>query len=358
MSIARRAARLKRLLPVLLADAAKPYIGGQAVIEGVMMRSPSSFVIAVRSKDDAIAVRAQPWDNLFTRFRLFRLPLLRGGVVLLESLWNGYVALEFAAQHAKLPEDATAEDAAAQAESKDEQPSKLQIGATLATSLLLGLVLFMGVPHLATWGLGKAFGSDLDTTSFAFHAIDGVIRLLVFLAYILLISRMKEIQRVFQYHGAEHQAIWAYEKGTSLSVDDAHAQSTLHPRCGTSFLLLVVGVSIVLFAAVLPLVPRVAESDLLNTLAMLGIKLPLAFPIAGLSYELQRLSARYPKNLVLRVLTAPGLWMQRITTQPPSRDQAEIAVVAMRRCIAYEEGRGGTNGVQLCKNFDEAIAGV
>lgn len=343
----RKNGRFRRLLPLLLADAAKPYIGGQAVLEGVMMRSPGSFVVAVRRPDGEIAVRAEPWENIFTRYKLFRLPLLRGAVVLIESLWNGFAALNFSAEHAA-PEEEKGKPA--------EKPSQLAIGATLAMSLAFGLALFVGLPHLLTWGLGQLAGHPLDTTSFAFHAIDGALRLAVFILYLALISRMPDIQRVFQYHGAEHKTIWAYETLSSFAVDDAEKQTTLHPRCGTSFLLIVVGVSIVLFATVFPMLPRFAEGDLANTLLLLLVKLPLMIPVAGLSFELQRLSARYPRNLLLRMMTAPGLWMQRITTKEPSRDQLEIAVLAMKRCIAYEEGRLTERGVSLHRDFEGAIA--
>ncbi len=340
--------RLKRLLPLLLADVAKPYIGGQAVIEGVMMRSPSSFVVAVRKPDGGVAVRAQPWDNLFTRFALFRLPLLRGAVVLLESLWNGYVALGFSAEHGVPEEEKDGK--------KVEAPSKVELTFTLLLSLAFAFLLFKGVPHLVTFGIGKLADVQLDTTMFAFHAIDGVIKAAIFVAYLGLMARSKLTKRLFQYHGAEHKTIWAYEKGTALSVDDAAAQTTLHPRCGTSFLIIVLGISVFVFAAVLPFVPRLHPNELVNTLLVMLVKLPLMFPVAGLSFEFQRLSARFPKNPLLRFLTAPGLWMQRITTQEPSREQLEIAVIAMRRCIAYEEGRTADKGVLLFRDFDGAIA--
>ncbi|WP_373045640.1 DUF1385 domain-containing protein [Vulgatibacter sp.] len=340
--------RIRRLMPLFLAEAARPYIGGQAVLEGVMMRSPGSFVVAVRRPDGEIAVRAEPWDNVFTRYRLFRLPLLRGAVVLIESLWNGFAALNFSAEHAA-PEEEKGKPV--------EKPSQLAMAGTLALSLVLGLALFTGLPHFLTWGLGQLAGHPIDTTSYAFHVIDGMFQLVIFVGYLALISRMPDIRRVFQYHGAEHKTIWAYEtQPAAFDVEDAARQTTLHPRCGTSFLLLVVGVSIAIYSAIFPLVPRAIENDFLNNLAMLGVKLPLMFPIAGASFELQRLSARYPKNLLLRALTAPGLWMQRITTKEPSRDQLEIAVLAMKRCIAYEEGRLNERGVTLYRDYDGAIA--
>lgn len=356
----------KRLLPILLADAAKPYIGGQAVLEGVMMRSPKSFVVAVRRPDGSIAVREQPWSNFFTKHGIFRLPLLRGAVVLIESLWNGYVALDFSAQHAAGPEEAKTEGAAADEAGgdgrKDAQAageggaSGWAIGLTLVFSLLFGLGLFVGLPHLLTWGIGQLMGRPLDTTHLAFHVIDGAFRLVIFLLYIWAISKLPEIRRVFQYHGAEHKTIWAYEKGAAVEVSSAAAQSTLHPRCGTSFLLLVVGVSIVLFASIFPMVPRLAEGELANTLLLLLVKLPMMFPVAGISYEIQRLAARRPNQRILQALIAPGMWMQRITTQEPSDDQLEISVLAMRRCIAHEEGAGGESRAMIFPTLEEALS--
>lgn len=336
--------RLRQILPLLLTGAARPYIGGQAVIEGVMMRSPRSFVVAVRRPDGGVAVRSEPWDNVFTRHRIFRLPLLRGAVVLIESLWNGMAALNFSAEQAT-PEDVP-----------DEKPSQLAMAATLVVSLLLGLLLFSGVPHFLAWGLGQLAGHPIDTTNYVFHLLDGFFQLVIFVAYLGLISRLPDIRRVFQYHGAEHKTIWAYETLGSFDVDDAARQTTLHPRCGTSFLLLVVAVSIAMYSAAFPQLPRVIENDFLNNLAMLGIKIPMMFPIAGLSFELQRLAARHPGNWILRALIAPGLWLQRITTKEPSRDQLEIAVCAMKRCIAWEEGRIDEKGVRLYRDYDGAIA--
>lgn len=337
--------KLLRLLPLALADGAKPYIGGQAVLEGVMMRSPKSFVVAVRRPDGSIAVREEPWNNFFTRHAIFRLPLLRGAIVLIESLWNGYAALDFSAQHAAPEEEGQG------------PASKFAIGLTLVLSLAFGLGLFVGVPHLLTWGLGQLAGHPLDTTQFAFHAIDGALRLAIFILYIGLIARLPDIRRVFEYHGAEHKTIWAYEKDEGVEVEAAARQTTLHPRCGTSFLLLVVGISILLFSVVFPMVPRLAEGELANTLLQMAVKIPLTFPIAGISYELQRLAARHPENVLLRAITAPGLWMQRITTREPSTDQLEIAVLAMRRCIAYEEGKRKESRVAIYPALSDALVG-
>ncbi|MBI5545067.1 MAG: DUF1385 domain-containing protein [Deltaproteobacteria bacterium] len=350
--------KLKRASALWLLQA-RPYIGGQAVLEGVMMRSPKSFVVAVRRPDGQIVVREQAWETLLGQIKPLRWPFLRGVIVLVESLWNGMSALNFSAEQA-MPEEE--KDPKAKGESPAVGPrqatgkEKAALGATLVLSLVLGLALFVGAPHLLTWLLGVALKVPLDTNSFAFHAIDGVIKAAIFIAYLWGISRLPDIRRVFEYHGAEHKAIWAYESEQPLTPESAAKFTTLHPRCGTSFLLLVLAMSILMFALVFPFVPKVSETAILNHLAMIGIKVPLMFPLAGLSYELQRLSARKNAPQVLRWLVAPGLWLQRITTREPSKEQLEIAVLALSRALAREEGKTAEDGVKLFRDFDGAVA--
>ncbi len=343
----------RNLLRHLLSQA-RPHVGGQAVIEGVMMRSPKSFVVAVRRPDKQIVVREQAWETLLGGVKPLRWPLLRGGIVLIESLWNGLSALNFSAEQS-MPEEeggSAPVDAPRQATAKE----RAALAMTLVVSLVLGLGLFVGAPHLLTWLFGKGIGVPLDTDGFAFHVVDGVIKALIFVAYLALISRMPDIRRVFEYHGAEHKAIWTFEKGEGLTPQNAARHTTLHPRCGTSFILIVLLVSIVLFAAVFPFIPKVSEAALLNQLAMIGIKLPLMFPVAGIAYELQRWSARERCPRVIKWLVAPGLLLQRITTREPSEDQLEIAVLSLQRALAIEAGRAGQEGVVLYRDFDAAVA--
>jgi len=336
---------------------ARPYIGGQAVLEGVMMRSPKSFVVAVRRPDGQIVVREQAWETLLGSIKPLRWPLLRGAIVLIESLWNGISALNFSAEQA-MPEEAgkSAEEHAADAPRQATGKEKAALGATLVFSLALGLALFVAAPHALTWLIGVVAGVPLDTSTFAFHAIDGAIKAVIFLSYLVAISRFPDIRRVFEYHGAEHKAIWAYESEEALTPDNAARHTTLHPRCGTSFLLLVLVLSILMFALVFPFIPKLSDKAFLNQLAMIAIKLPLMFPLAGISYEVQRLSARKGTPRVLRWLVAPGLWLQRITTKEPSRDQLEIAVLALCRALAREKGAAASDGVKLFRDFDGAIA--
>jgi len=292
-----------------------------------MIRSPRSFVVAVRRPDGKIALREQAWKNFWPSLKFFRWPFFRGIMVLLESLHNGYVALEFSAQQAEPPKEGA-------------EPSQPGGGASMALSMVLAtflaLGLFVALPHLLTWGLGAWTNTALDTDGFAFHLIDGVLRLLVFLGYLLLLSKSKDVQNLFAYHGAEHKAIWAHESKKELTVENARPFSTLHPRCGTSFLFVVVGVAVLVHVVFLPWVPRLHEHNFLNQLLLILVKLPMVFPIAGLAYELQRLTAKDNCPRALRWLALPGMWLQRLTTRPPTDAQLEIALLAMRRALKRE----------------------
>src|SRR5258706_3743187 len=191
---------------------ARPYIGGQAVIEGVMMRSPKSFVVAVRRPDGTIAVREQPWDTLLGSLKFLRWPFLRGAIVLLESLHNGYSALNFSAEHGVPPEEGTAKDA------PPPKSGGSSFVLTLATVFAVGL--FIAVPHLLTWGVGRLIGPSMDTSGPWFHLVDGIIRIGVLVGYMTALSKTKDAQRLFQYHGAEHKAIWTYESNQPLTVEN------------------------------------------------------------------------------------------------------------------------------------------
>ena len=341
-----------RLAQLLLLQA-RPYIGGQAVLEGVMMRSPKSFVVAVRRPDRQIIIREQAWETLLGSVKPLRWPFLRGAVVLIESLWNGMSALNFSAEQA-MPEQASAGPATGPRQASPKERAAL--AGTMALSLALGLGLFVGAPHLLTWLLGAALGIPLDTRGFAFHAVDGLFKAGIFVGYLAFIARLPEIRRVFEYHGAEHKAIWAYESELPLTPENAARFTRLHPRCGTSFILIVLALSILFFAAIFPFIPRVSANAFLNQLAMIAIKLPLMLPLAGISYELQRYSARKDAPRFVRWVVAPGLLFQRITTREPSNDQLEIAVVALGRALAREEGRSTNDGVKLFRDFEGAIA--
>jgi uncharacterized protein YqhQ len=220
--------------------------------------------------------------------------------------------------------------------------SETAITMTLIFSLLIGLLFFLVLPHFLTLLLGRVTGFESlsDGQSAAFHAVDRLITLAFFLVYIWGISYIPDIRRVFQYHGAEHMAIQVYENGEPMSVASARQYMTLHPRCGTSFLLIVILMAMLIFLAIFPWLPTFTETRWLNQLILIAIKIPLMFPIAGLAYELQRLSARrYGKSAIVRALIAPGLWLQRITTQPPTDDQLEVALVSVQK-VLHREAQG------------------
>ena len=295
--------------------AAGPTIGGQAVLEGVMMRSPKSFAVAVRAPDGGIVVREEEWLSLGARFPVLKRPLLRGAAMLVESLYNGMSALTWSAEIA---------------EGVQQKQSRAGLWLTVATSLVLAFALFKGAPHALATLLGLGVDQAL------FHVVDGVAKLVVFVGYILLISRMADVQRLFGYHGAEHKTVHAYEKALPLDVAHARMQSTAHPRCGTSLILLVLASSFVVFAAVLPLLPRVSDSDLVQSAFALLVKAPLMLPIAGVAYEAQRAAARRPDHPVVRALIAPGMLMQRLTTRPPDDGQIEVALAALQATLLRE----------------------
>lgn len=317
-----------------------------------MMRSPRSFVVAVRRPDGSIAVREQDWTTLLPSLKFLRWPFFRGAVVLLESLHNGFSALNFSAEHALPEEPAANKEKAGGAGGSSGLASTLML--VVATALMV--TLFIAAPHLLTYGLNRLLGGRMDSGGVLFHLVDGVFRIVILLGYILAIARTRDAQRLFQYHGAEHKAIWAYESGGPLTVERARTFSTLHPRCGTSFLFVVVFVAVLIHVALIPLVPRLHQSDLVNQLLLVLIKVPMAFPIAGVAYELQRLSARKDCPRLIQWLTLPGIWMQNITTRPPSDDQLEIAILALERALAREEGRAtAAEGVSFYPSFAVAI---
>jgi uncharacterized protein YqhQ len=288
-------------------------IGGQAVIEGVLMRAPRSMAIAVRRPDGEIVVKRDRVTPLSERFPLVKLPLVRGAVALFSSLVIGIKALNFSAN-----------EALAEGEKKEEI-SSLAMGGTMAVALLFGILLFFILPLYLTKLLVPVIGDS----NLVFNLVDGVIRVMVFLLYIYSISRMRDIQRVFQYHGAEHKSIFAFEAGQALTVENVKRFSRLHPRCGTSFLLIVMLVSILIFSLIPKLWPFYLKA---------GARIVLLPLIAGVSYELLKWSAKHDTSPLVRFLIAPGLALQRLTTREPDDDQVEVAIRSMEE--ALEENGG------------------
>jgi uncharacterized protein YqhQ len=304
-----------------MSEPARPYIGGQAVIEGVMMRAPKCLSVAVRRQDGSIVVREGPLRAKFLNGPLSKVPGLRGVVMLVESLSLGYGALRFSAE---------------QQMTEEERQKAGQGGGTAFISFAFAISLFILLPQGLTSGLAKLLGADWNLQSPAFHAITGGFKLLVFTGYLALISRFEEVRRVFQYHGAEHKTIFAYEAGLPLNVENVRKQSTLHPRCGTTFLVIVIAVSILLGATATPLLLPNAQGKLGWVLTFL-LRVALLPFVAAISYELQRLSARFCTTGPLRVLLYPGFLFQKITTREPDDKQIEIAIAAMEVARVRDE---------------------
>jgi uncharacterized protein YqhQ len=288
-------------------------IGGQAVLEGVMMRSLTGYSVAVRQPNGNVAIKQDKLASIATKYPIVKLPVLRGSVVLIQSLILGIRALNYSAA----------------VSSENGEGEQEMSSAAVAGSMLMALVLGVGVFILAPLGLTNLIRKFAMPTmsNFEYNAIDGVIRAVFFFVYIVSISFMDDIRRVFQYHGAEHKTVYTFEANEDLTVENARKKSTLHPRCGTSFLMFVLAISIVVFSLVPSTVPFYVKF-----LARV-VLIPL---IAGLAYEIIRFSARHLSNPICRVMTRPGMWLQKITTKEPDDAQLEVAIMALKTALAYD----------------------
>lgn len=292
-------------------------IGGQAVLEGVMMRSPHAFTVAVRKggKPGAeIAVLTQLLTPLGERFPLLKKKIIRGSASLFEAMWLGIRALNFSANEAL-------DDGG-----QKEEISPLAMAGTIILALAFALGLFLALPLLLTNLLGAKYDT-VSRSSILFNLTDGTLRVALFLGYVSGISFMKDIRRVFEYHGAEHKAIAAHEAGVELTVQNAKPYSCIHPRCGTSFLLTVIVLSIILFSLIPGSWPLWAKG--LSRIILLPV-------IAGLGYEFIKYSAKKRGHPLIGALILPGLWLQRLTTREPSDDQIEVAIRALKEALAME----------------------
>jgi uncharacterized protein YqhQ len=287
--------------------------GGQAVLEGVMMRSPTAWAVAVRTPSGEIAQVVRDITSPQQRSRIWRLPVIRGVVALGESLAIGFRALAISANYAAQEEDENGE--------VKTEITRAQIIFSFAIAIGFALMLFKVGPALLTSWL------PVEDTG-AFVIVEGLIRVAVFIAYILLISLLPDLRRVFQYHGAEHKTINALEAGEELTPEKVQRFSLIHPRCGTAFLLWVMVIAIFVFAFV-------GQPVWYWLIASRVALLPL---IAGLAYELIRFAGRHRGNPVLAVLLAPGLWLQRLTTRQPTLDQVEVSIKALQE-VMRREGR-------------------
>jgi len=300
----------------------KLQVGGQAVIEGVLMRSKDAYAIAVRRADGSILVRKKNFVSFIKKYKIFALPIFRGAWVLIESLVLGVRALTFSGDVAALGEK--------QSHSKEEieppglPPKKnllqnIWLVVTVGFSFALGLFIFFYVPLILTDLMGAE-------TGVMFNLIDGIFRLAIFLLYLALITLMKDVRRVFEYHGAEHKSIFAFESNVDLNPENAQKMSRFHPRCGTSFLLIVMIVSIAVFMFL-------GKPD---TIGERLFRLAFIPVIGGLSYELIRLSDSGAKSKFWRPFILPGLWLQKLTTKEPDESQLEVAIVALKSALGID----------------------
>jgi len=298
-------------------------VGGQAVIEGVMMRAPRSVAIAVRRPNGEITVKREMVVPLSERYPLVKLPILRGAVALFSSLVIGIKALNFSANEAMTEEEK--EGAKAAGDKSGGELSSWAMAGTMAVAFGFGICLFFLFPLYLT----KLMTPIIGTNNIVFNLVDGVIRVVVFLLYIWGISRMSDIQRVFQYHGAEHKSIFAFEAGEELNVENVRRYSRLHPRCGTSFLLIVMLVSIAVFSLIPKLWPFYLKA---------GSRVVLLPLIAGISYEFLKWSAKNDSHPLVRLIIAPGLALQRMTTREPDDAQLEVAIRSMNEALEVNAG--------------------
>lgn len=301
-------------------------VGGQAVLEGVMMRSPNFYTVSVRNSNGEIKMKQEKFSGLSSRFKFFKLPLIRGMVQLVESMIIGFRALNFSNEIVMGEDD------------KENVPRKGFVGwlknmaeavfSVLYIVISIGFTLFM-LKFLPLWIAEKAsdFWPTVKENYLIFNSIDGLTKISIFIGYILLISLLADIRRVFQYHGAEHMSVWTYEKGLGLTVENAKKQSRFHPRCGTSFIFIVIFMSVMVYTLIPP-----AET-FAGKLAERVAVLPL---IAGISYEFLKFSAKLQNNPLIKLFILPGLLIQKLTTKVPDDKQLEVALNSLKESLSVE----------------------
>jgi uncharacterized protein YqhQ len=315
------------MLPVL-ENAEETLVGGQAVMEGVMMRAPHSYCVAVRKYDGTLVTKESPLAKMSEKYRIYKYPVFRGVGTLWQAMTLGMKALKFSANVAMENPELQPKKKKDGSKEKPGELSSWALTANLIFSVAFFIFLYKFVPLYLVTKL--EFWFPALAGRFAFNAADGAIRMLIFLAFLYGVSRMKDIRRVFEYHGAEHKVVFNFESGQPVTIENAQRFTTFHPRCGTSFLLVVMIVSMLVYTAI-PFDGFVAK--FLSRIALLPV-------VTGLSYELIRFAAKR-RGSTLATLTAPGLWLQRITTQPPSDDQTAVAIHALEGAMVLEKAQGG-----------------
>jgi uncharacterized protein YqhQ len=287
-------------------------VGGQAIMEGVLMRSPNFWGMAVRTPAGDMDIQAEPFNSITKKSKLFRLPVIRGFLSLAETLWLGMKALTISTNIAL---------------GEEEELSKKEVVGTMVFGLVLAFLLFLAAPVLGTKGVGWLIGSSIDNP-IIFNLVEGAIRIGIFMLYLVGITAVsKDIKRFFAYHGAEHKAIKVYERGEELVPENARKLDTSHVRCGTSFILYVLVLSILVFS-LLPI------DWWVEAVASRVVVIPL---VAGIGFEFIMWSARNQGNPLVKALIWPGLQLQKLTTREPTDDQVEVAMASLKKVLAKEE---------------------
>lgn len=292
-------------------------IGGSAVMEGVMMRGPKEIATAVRKPDGEIELDKRDVSSLVTKYHVNKIPVIRGVFSFFDSMICSIRALMWSAEFFDLEEDTESKFDKWLTEKFGDKVKDIVIYFSLFISVIFSVALFFILPNLITGLLGSLIKSSLLKT-----LIEGIIRIGIFLGYVLLVSQMEDIKRVFQYHGAEHKTIFCYEAGLDLTVENARKMSRLHPRCGTSFLVFVMVISIILFSFI--------SWD--NMWTRLGMRLLLLPVVAGISYEIIRWAGKSKSRLVC-LISRPGMWLQNLTTREPDDSQLEVAITSMKAVL-------------------------
>lgn len=300
--------------------------GGQAIIEGVMMRGKDDLAIAVRKNDEEISCKMEKITSLTSKYPILAKPFIRGTIALFESLIMGVKALTYSANEST--------------EEEEEELSKLEIAFSIALALGLGTLLFFIAPAIFAHLL-----NEYVQGSFLQNILEGVMRITIFLLYVYFIAKMKDIQRVFQYHGAEHKVIHAYEAGEELKVENVRKYTTLHPRCGTSFLLIVMVISILVFSL---FGVEIFWWRLLSRVVLLPV-------IAGISYEVLKFAGKHCDNPFMKIVNKPGLMMQKLTTGEPDDSQIEVALRALQGVLDAEQKETVTETVACKTSTCEAL---
>jgi len=280
--------------------------GGQAVIEGVMMRSPLKYAIAVRKPDKEIILRIGKLRTLSDKIKFLKWPIFRGVINLIESLILGLKALTYSAE---------------QATGEEEKINSVEMFFTIVIAFALFIVFFIALPSTMARYLDRYLSNII-----IYNLFEGLLRITIFISYLFFISKIKDIRRVFEYHGAEHKVIYTYEAGEELNVDNVKKYSTLHPRCGTSFIFIVLVMSILVFALL-------GKQTLLLRIAYRVAIIPI---LAGLSYEILKLSAKNMNKTLIKWAVMPGLWFQKLTTSEPDNAQIEVAIEALKGVLPEE----------------------